>query len=198
MEILIGLVLIACGVFLLVYGGMLFRFALAVGFFILGFSISMWLLSTQPATIRWLVSLVIGGVLALVGYLLVKMMLHMAGALLGTVLVLLILSVLPTVLPNLVVVILLLVGAGVVGFYGSRLGDWVIILSTTVAGAYAIVVALLRLFPPMMGVGADYALAQIPFTGQAMIIFFILFITGMLAQLEIRRVRGRYVNFQTA
>ncbi len=35
-----GIVLAACGIFLLVYGGLLFRFALAVGFFVLGLLIA--------------------------------------------------------------------------------------------------------------------------------------------------------------
>ena len=79
----IGILLAACGVFLLVYGGLLFRFTLAVGLFVLGFSLASWLLAAQPTTIRLLVSLVTGGVLAIVGYTLVKMVLHIAGGLLA-------------------------------------------------------------------------------------------------------------------
>ena len=41
----LGLLLVACGVFLLVYGGKLFRFALAVALFVLGFSLASWLLA---------------------------------------------------------------------------------------------------------------------------------------------------------
>jgi hypothetical protein len=84
--------LIACGVFLLVYGGKLFRFALAVGAFVLGFGFSMWLLSSQLVAARLLISLVVGGIIAFVGYMLVKMVLHFAGGILGAILALLILS----------------------------------------------------------------------------------------------------------
>jgi len=192
----IGLLLIASGIFLLVYGGKLFRFALAVGFFVLGFSVALWLLSSQPTSVRLMISFVVGGVLALVGYLLVKMALHLAGGLLGVVAAMLILSLLPFALPPFLVVILLLAGAGVVGFFGSRLGDWVIILATTLAGAYAIILGLIRIFPTAVGVTADYISAQIPFTGPAISVFLILFAVGALAQLEIRRVRGRYVNLK--
>jgi uncharacterized integral membrane protein len=45
-----------------------------------------------------------------------------------------------------------------------------------------------------MGVNPDYLSAQIPFTGPAILVFLAFFATGALAQLEIRRVRGRYVN----
>jgi hypothetical protein len=191
----LGVLLVACGVFLLVYGGKLFRFGLAVGFFVLGFSITAWLFSSQPIAIRLLVSFVAGGVLALAGYMLVKMVLHIAGALLGAVLVLLILSFLPFSLPSLLALIVILVGAGVIGFFGNRLGDWVIILATTLAGAYALVLGLAHMFPAAMGVSADYVSAQIPFVAPAMALFLIFFATGALAQFEIRRVRGRYVNF---
>ncbi len=83
-----------------------------VGFFVLGFSLAMWILSSQPITIRLLVSLVVGGILALVGYLLMKLVLHLAGGLLGAVLALLILSLLPISLPSFLVLILIIVGAG--------------------------------------------------------------------------------------
>jgi len=45
-----------------------------------------------------------------------------------------------------------------------------------------------------MGVGPDYLSARIPFTTPAFLVFLIFLITGILAQFEIRRVRGRYVN----
>ena len=138
----IGILLAACGIFLLVYGGLLFRFALAVGFFVLGFSLTSWLFSSQPDMIRLLVSFVAGGVLAVVGYALVRMMLHIAGGLLGAVLVLLILSLLPFSMPSFLSVLIIIAGAGVVGFFGNRLGDWVIILATTLTGAYAVIFGL--------------------------------------------------------
>lgn len=193
---LIDLLLIACGVFLLVYGGRLFRFALAVGGFVLGFGLSMWLLSSQPVASRLLISLVAGGVIALVGYLTVKMVLHFAGAILGIVLVLVVLSLLPVPLPDSVSLIALVAGAGVAGFFGNRLGDWVIMLATTLAGAYAVLLGLAHLFPAALGLGPDYLSARIPFSMPAFMVFLILLVTGILAQFEIRRVRGRYVNLR--
>jgi hypothetical protein len=93
-------------------------------------------------------------------------------------------------------VILVIAGAGVVGFFGNRLGDWVIILATTLTGAYAILLGLTYLFPLAMGVGSDYLSTRIPFTGPAFIVLVTFLITGILAQFEIRRVRGRYVNIR--
>jgi hypothetical protein len=194
--VMIDILLIASGVFLLVYGGRLFRFALAVAAFVLGFSLSMWLLASQPVAARLLISLAAGGVIAIIGYMLVKMILHFAGAILGAVLALVVLSLLPVFWPNVLVVIAVIVGAGVVGFFGNRLGDWVIILATTLSGAYAILFGLAHLFPQSMGVGPDYFSAQVPFSAPAFLVFVIFLVTGILAQFEIRRVRGRYVNLR--
>ena len=190
----LGLVLVACGIFLLVYGGLLFRFALAVGGFVLGFSLASWLLAGQPDTIRLLISFVTGGVLAVVAYALVRMSLYIAGGILGAVLVLLVMSFLPFAMPSFMNVILVIVGAGVVGFFGRRLGDWVVILATTLLGGYAVLAGLTRMFPAMMGVDAAYSSAQVPVTGPAIVIFLIVFVIGALAQFQIRRIRGRYVN----
>ncbi|MEJ5248548.1 MAG: hypothetical protein WHS90_12315 [Caldilinea sp.] len=189
-----GIVLIASGIFLLVYGGLLFRFSLAVGFFVLGFSLASWSFSGQEDVIRILISLVVGGVLAGLGYALVRIVLHTAGALLGAVLMLLLLSLLPVKTPEFLSVILIAAGLGVVGYFGDRLGDWSIILATSLAGAYAIVLGLTRMFPAAVEVGADYASAYVPFTGPAFAVFVIVFLIGALAQDRIRSVRGRYVN----
>jgi len=190
----IGILLIASGVFLLVYGGLLFRFALAVGLFILGFSLASWLLSSQPLATRLLISFAVGGVAAIVGYMLVKMALRVAGGILGAVLAMLVLSILPISMPSFVSVILILAAAGAIGFFGNRLGDWVVILATTLTGAYAIVAGLTRLFPASMEVSAEYLSALVPFTGPAFVVFLIVLVIGVLAQQRIRAMHGRFVN----
>ena len=189
-----GVLLAACGIFLLVYGGMLFRFSLAVGFFVIGFSLASWLFASQTDMIRLLVSFVAGGALAIVGYSLVRMVLHIAGGLLGAIVVLLVLSLLPFTMPSFLSVIIIIAGAGLVGFFGNRLGDWVIILATTLTGAYAVVLGITRMFPAAVEVTAEYASAFVPFTGPAFAVFLIVFAIGALAQFQIRAVRGRYVN----
>ena len=144
--------------------------------------------------IRILLSLVVGGVVAVVGYMLVRMALHVAGGLLGAVLTLLLLSLLPADLPSFISLILIIAGAGLIGFFGNRLGDWAIIMATALTGAYAVILGLTRMFPASVGVGAEYVSAHIPFTGPAFLVFLLFFATGALAQFQIRNVRGRYVN----
>lgn len=191
-----GIILAACGVFLLVYGGLLFRFALAVGLFVLGYSLASWLFVSQSDLIRILISLVAGGALAIVGYTLVRMVLHIAGGLLGAVLVLLVLSLLPFEMPSFLSIILILAGAGAVGYFGNRLGDWVIILATSLAGAYAVILGLTRMFPTAVEASAEYVAsgsAYVPFTGPAFAVFVVVFLVGALAQERIRSMRGRFV-----
>lgn len=195
MEWIVGLLMIGCGVFLLVYGGMLFRFTLAVGLFILGYSLASWLFSAMDPTMRFIISLVVGGVLAGVGFAMVRLALHLAGGVLGAMLVLVIASLLPGTLPSWLVVIGVVAGAGVIGFFGNRLGDWIIILATTLAGAYAVIYGLTALFPQAVtGEMAVYSSAQIPLTGPAFAVFLTVLAIGVLAQWQIRNVRGRYVN----
>ncbi len=191
-----GIVLAACGIFLLVYGGLLFRFSMAVGFFVIGFSLASWLFSSQTDLIRILISLVVGGALAAVGYMLVRMVLHIAGGLLGAVLVLVVLSLLPFDMPSFLGIILIVAGAGAVGFFGNRLGDWVIILATSLTGAYAVVLGLTRMFPTAVEASAEYVAsgsAYVPFTGPAFAVFVVILLIGALAQDRIRSLRGRFV-----
>jgi membrane protein required for beta-lactamase induction len=84
-----------------------------------------------------------------------------------------------------------------VGFFGNRLGDWVIILATSLAGAYAVVLGLTRMFPTAVEASAEYVAsgsAYVPFTGPAFAVFVIVFLVGALAQERIRSMRGRFVT----
>jgi hypothetical protein len=61
-------------------------------------------------------------------------------------LALVVLSLLPGSTTNVLGWIVIIAGAGVLGFFGNRLGDWVIILAATLAGAYAILLGLAHIF----------------------------------------------------
>ena len=190
----IPLLLIAAGIFILVYGGLLFRFTLAIGLFVLGLSLSLWLLSGQEPVTRILISLAIGGIAAIVGYALVKMALHIAGGLLGAMAVLVVLSILPVTPPDSFSVLLVIAGLVVVGIFGNRLGDWIIILATTLTGAYAIVMGLTHWFPASVEVAEGYTSALVPFPGPAFVIFIIILAIGILAQHRLRSFKGRLLN----
>lgn len=190
--VFMGVLLIACGIFMLVYGGMLFRFTIAVCAFVIGFLIATSLLASQPQSIQWLVGFVAGGALALVTFSLVRAVLHIAGGILGAIVVLLILSLLPFGLGPFLSLVALIAGAGLIGFFGNRLGDWIIILATTLTGAYAATYGLMAMFPDIFPATENSAL--INFTGPALAMFVVLFVIGALSQYQIRSVRGRFVN----
>jgi hypothetical protein len=188
----VGILLVACGIFMLVYGGMLFRFAIAVCAFVIGYLVATSLLSGQSQGVQLLAGLVAGGALALVTFSFVRAILHIAGGVLGAIVVLLILSLLPFKMNEFVSLIALIAGAGLIGFFGNRLGDWIIILATTLTGAYAATYGLMTMFPDVFPASSGSAL--IDFSGPAMGMFVVLFLVGALSQYQMRTVRGRYVN----
>lgn len=189
----VGLLLVACGVFLLVYGTILFRFALAVAGFVLGFALGWWLTEAQGTAVQILVGLVAGGIVAAVLFLVVRIALYLAGALLGAVAALVLLSLfrIENVWVNLII---LLAGAGLVAFFGRRLGLWLTVLATSLTGAYAAVYGLVLMFPEETGGFDADPTARIPLTGPAFAILIVLIAVGVLAQLQIARVRDRFVN----
>jgi hypothetical protein len=137
-SILFGLVTIAAGIFVCVYGNVLFRFVIAV----LGFLIGFWLImAIFPATnnaLRVVLAIVVGGIGAAILYSLFRLALHVAGALLGAVVVMTVLALIGWIgNGNFGVIswILVIAGAVVVGFFGNRLGNAIIPLATALAGA---------------------------------------------------------------
>jgi hypothetical protein len=137
-SILFGLVTIAAGIFVCVYGNVLFRFVIAV----LGFLIGFWLImAIFPATnnaLRVVLAIVVGGIGAAILYSLFRLALHVAGALLGAVVVMTVLALIGWIgNGNFGVIswILVIAGAVVVGFFGNRPGNAIIPLATALAGA---------------------------------------------------------------
>jgi hypothetical protein len=144
MEFVWGAVLVACGIFIAVYGNILFRFVLAVIGFAVGFMGAMTVLEGQDDALRILVGMVVGGVAAAALYALVKFGLYIAGGILGVV-VGLVLATLVGQLDdgvNWLAGALMIAGAGTGGFFGHRLGNLVIILATATAGAFLTVYGL--------------------------------------------------------
>lgn len=147
-NVLWGLVVLLCGIFIAAYGHQLFRFALAFIGFALGFYLVMWLGGGLDTALRIIVGIVAGGILAATLYLLVKSALYIAGGIMGLVLMLGILGLfrLGGLDLGLFGSILALAAAGLGGFFGQRLGPIVTILATSLAGAYFVVLGLGALF----------------------------------------------------
>jgi hypothetical protein len=144
MEFIWGAVLVASGIFIAVYGNVLFRFVLAVLGFAAGFMGAMTLLDGRDDALQLLVSMVVGGIAAAVLFALVKFGLYIAGSILGGVIALVVSSLIGQLDGgvNTLAAILLVAGAGTGGFFGHRLGNLVIVLATATAGAFLTVYGL--------------------------------------------------------
>jgi hypothetical protein len=147
-EFLWGIVLVGAGIFVCVYGSVLFRIVLAMIGFAVGFGGAFALTDGQNDALRILVAIVAGGIAAAVLFSLIRVGLYIAGGILGAV-VALVVSALVGLLDDgfgwgsLILVIL---GAGGIGYTGPRLGNLIIVLATAAAGAFLVMQGLSFLY----------------------------------------------------
>ncbi|MGC4105133.1 MAG: DUF4203 domain-containing protein [Thermomicrobiales bacterium] len=188
-----GLLVICSGVFIGVYGTILFRFALAAMGFGLGFLGTLTVLSDQETTTRLLIALAAGGVAAVLLYSLVKFGIYAAGAIFGLVLSFVVSSLLAIFVstPNQwLVTILAVVGAGIGGFLAPRFASLAIILATSAASAYLIVNGIQVWYARDLGVHYDNPGTALS-NRLSMIVFLIVFAMAFLSQFATRSLRSR-------
>lgn len=154
MDILWGLIIVICGIFVSVYGNQLFRLTLAALGFGVGFILSWWLTGSQTQAIQLLVSIALGGIGAVLLYSLFRIGIYIAGGVLGLVLGLLIVALFNLDSAPLVGTILV-AGAGLVGFFGSRLSSMIIPLATGAAGAFMVAYGLAMVFAKELAADAS-------------------------------------------
>lgn len=191
LNIIWGLVAVAAGVFVCVYGNALFRFVLAVLGFVIGFWLVMAVIPLNNDALHILLAIVVGGIGAAVLYGLFRLSLHIAGALLGAVVVVVVLSLINLGGNRFGVIewILVLAGAGVVGALGNRLGNAIIPLATSLAGAASIVLGLGKMFSNVGPDSADPVVAMS--SAFALVLFAVIAIISALAQFQIADLRRR-------
>jgi hypothetical protein len=183
-----GLVLIAVGVFLIVYGSSYYRYGLAAIGFGIGFLGSLGFTIEFGLVARLLVAIGAGLVCAVLLYMLVNFSFIIAGAIFGVVVALLFVGILEIVgidPPGVLVGLLILAGLGLGGYLGRDLGQLTVLLATSAAGAYLIV----------SGIGAMYdsrvsgdGLEPLDHLAQrfGLLLFLILFAIGFLTQYLMR------------
>jgi Domain of unknown function (DUF4203) len=195
-DLIWGIVIIGAGVFIAVYGTLLFKFALAAIGFGLGFLAAFELLKDQSDTVRVLIAFVAGGIGALVLFGLVRFSFRIAGAILGLVLGFVVAGIIGIVGSNpagwLVAVLAVAGGVGG-GYFGPRLGDLVIILGTAAAGSFMIIEGLQVLFESRFN--SDTAdpgddLAQ----KLTLVLFVIIFAISALSQYNSSSLRRRLIR----
>lgn len=194
-EFFWGLIAICAGVFISVYGLMLFKFALAAMGFTLGFIGSWWLLDSQETAMRFLIALVAGAVIGIALFSLVRFGVYIAGGILGLVIAVIIGGILEIAIsrPNDWLMTVLALG-GVVGggIIGPRLGRMIILVATSAAGALLIVEGLQMWFSTELE-GTDNPSRALG-SGIALVVFVILVALSALGQNNARQLRQRVLN----
>jgi hypothetical protein len=185
-----GVLALASGIFICAYGNVLFRFVLAVLGFMIGFSVVMWIAGPSPSPLALIVAVVVGGILAAVGYAMFKLALYFAGGILGIVLVMAVLGLIGVTGTDLGVFGWIIVAAGAVlgGFLGKRLGDIVIVLATALSGAYLVVLGVSRLFAAGIEGGNPLKMLGGAFP---LVLFVTIALISGLCQYEVLRLRRR-------
>lgn len=139
LNVVIGLAVMAGGIFAAAFGYSLFRFVLAVLGFMVGFTVANNLTSGLDPTISLFISLGAGIVLAGLGFALIRIGQYIAGALLGMVVALVVLGFLGIQSGDVLNLAGLAVGLGIGAFAGRFFGDIIILTATSFIGAYGIV-----------------------------------------------------------
>ena len=192
-TLLWGIIVLVSGIFVAVYGSLLFRFALAFLGFAIGYSLVAWLGGGLDTALRILVGIVAGGILASTLYFLVRFTLNIAGALLGLVLMLVLLGLfrLAGLDLRLLNLVLIIAAAGLGGFFGNRLGSVVVVLATSLAGAYLVVLGLGAIFG--LGVETNDALAVLGASFPLVLFLTVALISG-LGQYQAFTLRQRFLR----
>jgi MFS family permease len=192
-EFVWGAVLVASGIFIAVYGSVLFRFVLAVLGFAVGFGAAYALLSDQDTTARILVSLVVGAVAAGLLFALIRVGLYIAGGVLGLVLALILSGLFGWLDDGVgwIAAILLIAGGGLGGFFGQRLGDWIVILATAAAGSLLVTNGVLVWFQDEYASDLTGDITTNLDKSEVLVLFLIVFGIAFLSQLNSTKLRDR-------
>ena len=188
-----GIIVLISGLFIAAYGNVLIRFALAFLGFALGYSLVMWLGGGLDNNLVIIVAIVAGGILAAVFYLLVNFTLYLAGGILGLVLMMALLGLFQLSGLDLGIIGWILVAAAALagGFFGPRLGTNLVVLATSLAGAYLIVLGLSAMFVTGGDAGEPQGLLSTSFP---LVLFASFAVLAFMGQYQVARLRRRFLR----
>jgi len=195
-ELVWGLILVGAGIFLAVYGQMLFKFALLAMGFAVGMAGAWWLFEDQSDLTRFLIAMVVGAAVGLLLFSMVKFALYIAGAMLGLAIAVVVSGVIEVLgaTPNDTVKAILVIGglAGG-GIFGHRLGNLAILFATSAMGALLVVNGLRVLFESRFGGDVDDATAIVA-QRLTLAVFVVILAISALSQWTSRNLRQRVLN----
>lgn len=192
-ALLWGIIALACGTVMLVYGAAMFRVVLAFAGFYIGFGLVMGVLGTlgnaPSQAVQTIIAIILGAALGGVLYSFVRIAVYAAGGILGLVVALFFTSLLGLG-NNWLLTVIALAGAGVGAFYGRFLGSWLTILASAFAGAYFAVTGLALIF------GQQAPNGMMPVNARTLVVFVLLAAISFLAQSRTRNLRrsGAFVR----
>lgn len=188
MNILWGIIIVVCGVFVCVYGNLLFRFTLAALGFGIGAILGWWLAGGQSDMMRLLISVALGGVGALLLYFLFQVGIYVAGGVLGLIVAFLLVALLGLG-DSWLAILFMVAGTGVVSFFSRKFERWIIPLATAAAGAFQVVYGLALIFIGQVSQGST----PMELLGQplALAIFLVVGAVSALSQIRPRAVMLR-------
>jgi hypothetical protein len=190
-NLLWGIALVGAGVFVAVYGTLLFQFALGAIGFGLGFLLAMKVLEGQSETVRIVSAFIAGFVVAFAFYALVGFALWIAGAVLGLILGIAVLGLIdifgsrPGDVFSLVVAV---AAAALVAFFGRRLGDNLLLLAMAAGGSFMILYGTQVLFHSRFETVTTDPSSSL-YQRLSLFLFVVIFAISGLAQRNERRLR---------
>ena len=188
-----GVIALACGTVMIVYGASMFRVVLAFAGFYIGFGLVWGFLGSLGGevsqTVQFIAAVVLGAALGGVLYSFVRIAVYAAGGILGLVLALFLTSLLG-IGASWLMTVLAVAGAGAGAVFGRHLGGWLTILSSAIAGAYFAVTGLALIF------GQAASNGMMPVNLQTLVVFVLLATISFLAQARTRNLRrnGAFVR----
>ena len=195
-QIVWGLAVLGAGIFLTVYGTLLFRFALLAMGFAVGMVGVWWLLDGQSEATRILIALVAGAIIGFVFYSMVKFGLYIAGAMLGATLAVVaggVIDIFSSAPGDVLWVILGAAGVVGGGFFGPRLGNFIILLATSATGALLVIEGIRVLFESR--IGGDVTDPTSSLTQRlTLTIFLVILIISALSQHNASQLRHRVLR----
>lgn len=195
-ELVWGIILIGAGIFLAVYGQLLFKFALLAMGFAVGMAGAWWLFEDQEDLTRFLIAMVVGAAVGLLLFSMVKFGLYIAGAMLGLVIAVLIsgvIDIIGSTPSDTVVAILVIGGLAGGGIFGHRIGSLAILFATSAMGALLVVDGLSVLFESRIGGNVDDVTATLA-QRLTLAVFVVILAISALSQWTSRNLRQRVVN----
>lgn len=195
-DLIWGLVVVAAGGFICVYGLILFKFALAAMGFGIGFIAAWWFLDDQTESMRLLISLVVGAIAAVVLFALARFGVYVAGAILGLLIALVVgglIEIFGPHISNPVMSILAIGGLIGGGLFGHAIGQLVVLLATAGAGAFLVVDGLRIWFESRMDGVADTP-DRLLSSSFSMVLFLTIFAISALSQYNSRGLMRRVVT----